>query len=156
MMAPFARLLRRFWQKLPATIKEASAKVPFPQDQPPPPVKPDNPMGTDGFEFVEYAHPEPEQLHALFKLMGYAPVARHRSKKMTGYRQSDINYLVNEQPCSHGFGFVAAHGPCAPAMAFRVVDAQRAYDRALSLGAEPADVPGGPKKLGVPGIKGIG
>ena len=91
----------------------------------------DNPMGTDGFEFVEYAHPKPEELHALFKLMGYAPVARHKTKKITVYRQGDINYLVNEEPGTHGFDFVAAHGPCAPSMAFRVVDAKQAYERAI-------------------------
>ena len=64
-------------------------------------------MGTDGFEFVEYAHPKPEELHALFKLMGFVPVARHRTKKITVYRQGDINYLVNEAPGTHGFAFVA-------------------------------------------------
>jgi 4-hydroxyphenylpyruvate dioxygenase len=129
---------------------------PFPHDAPAATISADNPMGTDGFEFVEYAHPDPQALHSLFKLMGYAPVARHRSKKITVYRQGDINYLVNEQPGSHGFDFVAAHGPCAPSMAFRVVDAKAAYERALSLGAEAADLPGAQKALDVPAIKGIG
>jgi len=129
---------------------------PFPHDAPPATVSADNPMGTDGFEFVEYAHPQPEQLHALFTLMGYAPVARHRSRKITLYRQGDINFLVNEEKGSHGFDFVAAHGPCAPSMAFRVVDAQAAFRRALSLGAEPADIPSARKTLDVPAIKGIG
>ena len=104
---------------------------PFPHDAPAATISADNPMGTDGFEFVEYAHPRPEELHALFALMGYAPVARHRTKKITVYRQGDINYLVNEAPGTHGHGFVAAHGPCAPSMAFRVVDAKQAYERAL-------------------------
>ena len=109
---------------------------PFPHDAPPATITADNPMGTDGFEFVEYAHPNPQELHALFKLMGYAPVARHKTKKITVYRQGDINYLVNEEPGTHGYEFVAAHGPCAPSMAFRVVDATAAYDRAIALGAE--------------------
>src|SRR5947209_4922366 len=129
---------------------------PFPHDAPPATVSADNPMGTDGFEFVEYAHPRPEELHALFKLMGYVPVARHQAKQITVYRQGDINYLVNEQPNTHGFAFVAAHGPCAPSMAFRVVDAKRAYQRALALGAEPADISSAQKTLDVPAIKGIG
>src|SRR5258708_38391500 len=76
---------------------------PFPHDAPAATVSADNPMGTDGFEFVEYAHPKAEALHALFKLMGYAPVARHKTKKITVYRQGDINYLVNEEPATHGF-----------------------------------------------------
>ena len=78
---------------------------PFPHDAPPATISADNPMGTDGFEFVEYAHPKPEELHALFKLMGFAPVARHRTKKITVYRQGDINYLVNEEPGTHGYRF---------------------------------------------------
>ncbi len=129
---------------------------PFPHDAPPATISADNPMGTDGFEFVEYAHPRPEELHKLLTLMGYAAVARHKVKKITLYRQGDINYLVNEEPSSHGFNFVAAHGPCAPSMAFRVVDARRAYERALSLGAEPADVSPAQRTLDVPAIKGIG
>src|SRR5215472_18729561 len=133
-----------------------SAMGPFPHDAPPAAIGADNPMGTDGFEFVEYAHSEPEQLHALFKLMGFVPVARHKSKKITVYRQGDINYLVNEEPGSHGFDFVAVHGPCAPSMAFRVVDAKRAYERALSLGAEAADASVAQKTLDVPAIRGIG
>src|ERR1700738_4317409 len=93
---------------------------PFPHDAPPATISADNPMGTDGFEFVEYAHPNPEALHALFKLMGFVAVARHKTKKITVYRQGDINYLVNEEPGTHGFAFVAAHGP-------RAVGASRRY-----------------------------
>ncbi len=63
---------------------------PFPHDAPAATISAANPMGTDGFEFVEYAHPQPEQLHALFRLMGYVPVARHRTRKITVYRQGDI------------------------------------------------------------------
>ena len=129
---------------------------PFPHDAAAATVSADNPMGTDGFEFVEYAHPRPEQLHALFKLMGYAPVARHKTKKITVYRQVDVNYLVNEKPSTHGIDCVAAHGPCAPSMAFRVVDAKQAYERALALGAESAGVSSAQKTIDVPAIKGIG
>src|SRR6478735_207149 len=129
---------------------------PFPHDAPPATITADNPMGTDGFEFVEYAHPNPRELHALFALMGFVPVARHKTKNITVYRQGDVNYLVNEAPGTHGFDFVAAHGPCAPSMAFRVVDAKQAYDRAIALGAEPAEVSSAQKTLDVPAIKGIG
>jgi 4-hydroxyphenylpyruvate dioxygenase len=88
--------------------------------------------------------------------MGFVPVARHRRKKITVYRQGDINYLVNEEVGTHARDFVAAHGPCAPSMAFRVVDANRAFARALSLGAEAADASAAQKTLDVPAIKGIG
>ena len=129
---------------------------PFPHDAPAATISAQNPMGTDGFEFVEYAHPKPQELHALFKLMGFTAVARHKTKAITLYRQGDINYLVNEEPGSHGSDFVAAHGPCAPSMAFRVVDARRAHERAIELGAEPADASAAQKTLDVPAIKGIG
>lgn len=129
---------------------------PFPHDAQPATISADNPMGTDGFEFVEFAHPDPAQLHALFRLMGFSLVAKHRSKAISVYRQGDVNYLVNEQPGTHGTDFVAAHGPCAPSMAFRVVDAQKAYERALALGAEPAGATAAQKTLDVPAIKGIG
>ena len=129
---------------------------PFPFDAPPARITRDNPMGTDGFEFVEYAHPQPQQLHDLFSRMGFVPVARHRSRNVTLYRQGGVNYLVNEEAGSHAVNFVAAHGPSAPSMAFRVVDADHAYRRALALGAQPADPIAGRKTLQVPALKGIG
>ena len=129
---------------------------PFPHDAPPARISPENPAGTDGFEFVEYAHPEPAKLHALFRTMGFTPVARHRHQAITLYRQGDVSYLVNEQPGSQALRFAAAHGPSAPSMAFRVADARAAFARALSLGAEPADPGDGTPVLEVPAIKGIG
>jgi 4-hydroxyphenylpyruvate dioxygenase len=135
---------------------EKPSMGPFPHDAPAAVISAENPMGTDGFEFVEYAHPDPEKLHALFERMGFTAVARHKTKNITVYRQGDVNYLVNEAPGTHGFDFVAAHGPCAPSMAFRVVDAGQAYQRALSLGAEPAEASSAQKTLDVPAIKGIG
>src|SRR5258708_19821518 len=104
-----------------------SAMGPFPHDAPAATISADNPMGTDGFEFVEYAHPRPEELHALFKLKGYTPVARHRTKNITAYRQGDINYLVNEEPGTHGFNFLAAHRPCSPSMPFPLVHPPHSY-----------------------------
>ncbi|MFU0503516.1 4-hydroxyphenylpyruvate dioxygenase [Pseudaminobacter sp. NGMCC 1.201702] len=127
---------------------------PFPHDAPPATISKTNPAGTDGFEFVEFAHPEPEKLSELFKRMGYAPVARHRTKNITVWRQGDINYVVNAETGSYGMKFVEKHGPCAPSMAWRVVDAKHAYDRAVAKGATPYD--GDDKTLDVPAIVGIG
>jgi 4-hydroxyphenylpyruvate dioxygenase len=129
---------------------------PFPHDAPPAAITPHNPMGTDGFAFVEFAHPEPQQLHRLFRLMGFSEVARHRNKAITVYRQGDVDYLVNEEPRTQAARFAALHGPCAASMGFRVVDATQAYKRALSLGAEPADPEQGSPAIDVPAIKGIG
>lgn len=129
---------------------------PFPHDAPRATISQDNPAGTDGFEFVEYAHPEPEKLGALFELMGFQAVARHRSKKVTLYRQGDVNYVVNAEPGSFAQKFAEAHGPCACAMAWRVADAKAAYTRAISLGAKPAKTTIGPGELDIPAIEGIG
>ena len=116
----------------------------------------DNPMGLDGFEFVEFASPEPGILEPVFHLLGFEAVARHRSKQVTLYRQGDINFILNEEPHSAAAYFAQEHGPCAAGMAFRVKDAHLAYSRALELGAQPIEIPTGPMELCLPAIKGIG
>jgi 4-hydroxyphenylpyruvate dioxygenase len=129
---------------------------PFPHDAPPPVISDDNPMGTDGFEFVEFCHPDPAELDRLFRTMGFSAVARHRSKAVTLYRQGGVNLILNAEPGSFAARFAEAHGPSAPAMAFRVVDARYAYERALSLGAKPVERDVGPGELTIPTIEGIG
>jgi 4-hydroxyphenylpyruvate dioxygenase len=115
-----------------------------------------NPMRTDGFEFVEYAAPDPELLRRLFESMGFPVVARHRSKNVTLHNQGDINFIINAERDSFAQGFARAHGPCACAMAFRVADARFAYARALELGAKPGPATAGPMELNIPSIEGIG
>jgi 4-hydroxyphenylpyruvate dioxygenase len=115
-----------------------------------------NPMRTDGFEFVEYAAPDPELLRKLFEGMGLPAVARHRSKNVTLHSQGDINFIINAEHDSFAQKFARAHGPCACAMAFRVADARLAYERALDLGAKPGPVTAGPMELNIPSIEGIG
>ena len=90
------------------------------------PETPDNPAGTDGFEFVEYAAPDPQLLRGLFTRMGFPAVARHRSKNVTLHKQGDINFIINAEPDSFAQQFAKQHGPCACAMAFRVKDAAAA------------------------------
>jgi len=115
-----------------------------------------NPMGTDGFEFVEYTAPDPELLRRLFDRMGFPAVARHRSKNVTLHRQGDINFIINAEAAGFGQQFARLHGPSACAMAFRVRDAAQAYRRALELGAEPGPATAGPMELNIPSIVGIG
>ena len=116
----------------------------------------DNPMGTDGFEFVEYTAPDPQLLRALFERLGFPVVARHRSKNVTLHRQGEINFLINAEPASFAQAFARVHGPSACAMAFRVRDAAGAYRRALELGAKPGPQSAGPMELNIPCIEGIG
>ncbi|MFQ6006176.1 MAG: 4-hydroxyphenylpyruvate dioxygenase [Woeseia sp.] len=115
-----------------------------------------NPMGTDGFEFVEYAAPDPELLRSLFSRLGMPAVARHRSKDVTLHKQRDINFIINAESDSFAQDFARAHGPCACAMAFRVRDANYAFNRAVELGAEPVPGDPGPMELNIPAIEGIG
>ena len=127
---------------------------PFPHDAPPATISDTNPAGTDGFEFVEFAHPEPEKLDAVFRKMGYVPVAKHKTKAITLYRQGDVTYVLNAEPGSFGMTFVDAHGPCAPSMAWRVVDAGHAFRHAVAKGATPYK--GTDKTIEAPAIVGIG
>ena len=115
-----------------------------------------NPMRTDGFEFVEYAAPDPELLRRLFESMGLPAVARHRSKNVTLHNQGDINFIINAEHDSFAQKFARSHGPCACAMAFRVADARVAFTRALELGAKAGPATAGPMELNIPSIEGIG
>ncbi|MFC5472388.1 4-hydroxyphenylpyruvate dioxygenase [Paraherbaspirillum soli] len=116
----------------------------------------DNPMGTDGFEFIEYAAPDPQALGALFEKMGFTAIARHRHKDVTLYRQGDVNFIINAEKDSFAQRFARHHGPSVCAIAFRVKDAAFAYKRALELGAWGFDNHTGPMELNIPAIKGIG
>ncbi len=115
-----------------------------------------NPMGTDGFEFVEYTAPDPQLLRTLFERLGFPIVARHRSKNVTLHRQGDVNFIINAEHDSFAQGFAREHGPSACAMAFRVKDAARAFQRALDLGAQAGPQSAGPMELNIPSIEGIG
>ena len=116
----------------------------------------DNPMGTDGFEFVEYAALDPEALGAQFETMGFKAVAKHRQKDVTLFRQGDVNFIINGEPGSFGQSFARIHGPSVCAIAFRVKDAAAAYQRAVGLGAWGVQSHPGPMELAIPAIKGIG
>ena len=116
----------------------------------------ENPMGLDGFEFVEFASPRPGILEPIFEMMGFSLIAKHRSKDVELYRQGDINFILNKEPQGFTAYFAEEHGPCACGMAFRVKDSHHAYELALELGAQPIEIPTGPMELRLPAIKGIG
>jgi 4-hydroxyphenylpyruvate dioxygenase len=127
---------------------------PFPHAAPRATISDQNPAGTDGFEFVEFAHPEPQVLRDLFASMGYSHVATHKTKAIELWQQGDISYLINAQPNTHASEFIEAHGPCAPSMGWRVVDADHAFKHAIAKGAKPYEGDG--KAIDVPAIMGIG
>lgn len=115
-----------------------------------------NPMGTDGFEFVEYASLDPKPLEALFTKMGFSKIAKHKSKNVWLWRQGDVNFILNAEQDSQAEGHYNVHGPSANAMAFRVKDAAYAIKRAKELGAKVVEAKRGPGELHIPAIEGIG
>ena len=115
-----------------------------------------NPMGTDGFEFVEYAAPDPQVLRDLFEKLGFPAIAKHKRKDVTLHRQGDINFLINAEPNSFAEQFAKDHGPSACAMAFRVKDAKAAHERALKLGATDVEHDRADGEMDIPAIEGIG
>ncbi|HVR89627.1 MAG TPA: 4-hydroxyphenylpyruvate dioxygenase [Novosphingobium sp.] len=116
----------------------------------------DNPLGLDGFEFVEFCAPEKGMLEPVFAAMGFTRIAHHRSKDVQLWRQGEINLIANYEPRSPAAYFAADHGPSACGMGFRVHDAKLAYERAIERGAEPVEVHAGPMELVLPAIRGIG
>jgi len=145
---------------------KARAPATTPKTRQPPPEKNgvagvaeglwENPMGTFGFEFVEFTAEDTEALGRLFETLGFRAVARHRSKAVTHYRQNDINFIVNAEPRSFAQSFARVHGPSVCAIGFRVRDAAMAYTRAVDLGAEPQHGQVGPMELNIPAIRGVG
>src|SRR6187455_1505393 len=115
-----------------------------------------NPLGINGFEFVEFAAPDATLLRDLFRRMGFSPVARHRSKAITLYRQGGVNFLVNEEPDSFAAAFAAKHGPCACGFAIRVKDGEQALAEVCTRGAEPFTERAETRAVSAPVIKGIG
>ena len=116
----------------------------------------DNPLGIDGFEFVEFAAPDAGLLHSLFRHMGFTAVGKHRSRKVTLYRQGDINFLVNEEPDSFAADFAREHGPSACGFAIRVTDAPRARAWAIDKGATALSNKPATLAVRSPVIEGIG
>ena len=119
----------------------------------------ENPMGIDGFEFVEFAAPagQAQQLHDYFRMLGFVPVARHKTRAITTYRQGYCTFLINEDPDSFAADFAAAHGPSACGFAIRVNKlAEWARVQALKNGATPVTHKELTKAVAAPVIEGIG
>ena len=116
----------------------------------------ENPIGLDGFEFLEFTAPKKGMLEPIFEAMGFTLVARHKSKDVELWRQGDINLLSNYEKKCHAAYYAEEHGPSACGMAFRVKDSQHAYKEVLARGTQPMDTHTGPMELKLPAIKGIG
>ncbi|GAB3379385.1 4-hydroxyphenylpyruvate dioxygenase [Lysobacter fragariae] len=119
----------------------------------------ENPLGINGFEFVEFAAPkgQGELLHAYFRNMGFTAVLRHRSRPITVYRQGGVNFLVNEDPDSFAADFAAKHGPSACGFAIRFEKpASLVFDTVVGNGGEAITDKADTKAVDAPVVKGIG
>ncbi|WP_266183380.1 4-hydroxyphenylpyruvate dioxygenase [Dyella humicola] len=119
----------------------------------------ENPMGINGFEFVEFAAPtgRAHELHTLFKNMGFTAVLKHKSRPITVYRQGGVNVLVNEDPDSFAADFAKAHGPCAAGFAIRFQKpAAEVLSTVLGNGGEAISEKAQTKAVNAPVVKGIG
>ena len=115
-----------------------------------------NPVGTDGFEFVEYTAPDTRELERLFTQMGFTAIAKHRAKDVVLYRQGNINFVINHEVDSFAQAFAKVHGASICAFAIRVKNAAECFDRVIELGAQPQHGKIGPMELSIPAIRGIG
>ena len=98
-----------------------------------------NPLNTDGFEFVEYSAPNQQGIDALknlFDKLGFTEVAKHKSKQAWLYKQNDINFIVNAEPGGQAEDFSKDHGPSVCGMAWRVQDADHAFNHSVENGAK--------------------
>ena len=115
--------------------------------------EPTNPLGIDGLEFVEYSTSQPQGLGALLQTMGFAAIARHRSREVVLYRQGTMNLIVNSAGTRMG---ATSPTPALAAIALRVRDAGRAFERSLDLGAWEMPTRAAAMELHIPGIHGVG
>ncbi|MDC7695657.1 MULTISPECIES: 4-hydroxyphenylpyruvate dioxygenase [Asticcacaulis] len=119
-------------------------------------ITPHNPLGLNGFEFVEFTSPDPAAMRAHFERLGFVAASRHPSKAVTRYKQGRINLLLNEEATGQAADFRQGHGPSASGMAFRVADPKTAFEAALSRGAKAADAAAGTLGDGSFVLQGIG
>jgi len=114
-------------------------------------------LGLDGIEFIEYATPRPQALGQVLETMGFRPIARHRSREVTLYRQGEMNIVVNaSQPAPVDGDGAPDEAPRIAAIALRVRDAAAAYRRVLDLGAWAVPTQVEVMELNIPAIHGVG
>lgn len=118
--------------------------------------EPHNPLGIDGIEFIEYSSSQPQALGALLQKMGFAAVARHRSREVMLYRQGAMNLIVNAQPDALPGQSAPDAVPAVAAIALRVRDAGHSFRHSLDLGAWEMPTRASAMELHIPGIHGVG
>ncbi len=124
------------------------------------PIKPVMPPRVDlsGIAFIEFAasDEEADALGAMLRALGFAPVARHRSKAVTRWCQGDINLVINCEPEGFASSFDLVHGASVCAIGLRVADVEAALSRAAALGIERFEQAVGPDEMQIPSVRGVG
>ncbi|MBT9474614.1 4-hydroxyphenylpyruvate dioxygenase [Polaromonas sp.] len=115
-----------------------------------------NPLGLDGIEFIEYATAKPQALGQVLEMMGFRPIARHRSREVMLYRQGGMNVIVNAHIPALPNGAPPTDQPVLAAVALRVRDAAAAYAHALERGAWAVPPRVEVMELNIPAIHGVG
>ena len=116
-----------------------------------------NPIGLDGIEFIEYATDKPQALGQVLEMMGFRPIARHRSREVLLYRQGELNIVVNAHPSeTSGATLTGGHHPVLSAIALRVRDARAAYRYVVERGAWEVPTRAEVMELNIPAIHGAG
>ena len=118
--------------------------------------EPQNPLGIDGLEFIEFATSKPQALGGVLETMGFRPIAHHRSREVELYRQGTMNVIVNAQAADVPRTVQPVERPIISAIAIRVRDAEAAFRRALDLGAWPIPARARAMELNIPAIHGVG
>jgi 4-hydroxyphenylpyruvate dioxygenase len=115
-----------------------------------------NPLGLDGIEFIEYSTTRPQALGQVLEMMGFRPIARHRSREVLLYRQGTMNVVINAHVSSRPTKIKPTETPVIAAIAFRVRDAAAAYQRAIERGAWAVPTHVEVMELNIPAIHGVG
>jgi len=115
-----------------------------------------NPLGLDGIEFIEFSTAKPQALGQVLEMMGFRPVARHRSREVLLYRQGDMNVIINAHAGGLPRSVQPNDTPVIAAIALRVRDAASAYRYALDRGAWAVPTHVEVMELNIPAIHGVG
>ena len=115
-----------------------------------------NPLGLDGIEFIEFSPAKPQALGQVLEMMGFRPVARHRSREVLLYRQGEMNIIINAHAGGLPRTVQPSETPVIAALALRVRDAASAYRYALDRGAWAVPTHVEVMELNIPAIHGVG
>jgi 4-hydroxyphenylpyruvate dioxygenase len=116
----------------------------------------DNPLGLDGIDYIESSTSKPQALGQVLEMMGFRPVARHRSREVLLYRQGAMNVIINAHVSGLPRTMQPTEAPVIAAIAFRVHDAAAAYRYAVDRGAWVVPTNVEVMELNIPAIHGVG